>query len=247
MAYYRAISNRNWNSFSNFDEIALTYNSATTPQCPRGIMQFQHGNYQKSDNGSLVLTPFGVDGRQLISDPCNSATAVYTRYIQQEFFQVRLSCSNKKECDKILMIYVYWKKYEVVTDRFSNTKRLNLFAFDGAPLNPMYLVYQPPQMLPTQLLNPTSASATEAKQTNSVPAKRHLENLKSVQMPLKTEVFSYTGWYTPNADWLWWFGTGITALGGVGYFVFWNIYHNCERYNIVLCYSATLLDMPGQA
>lgn len=83
---------------------ALTYNSATTPKCPRGIMQFQHGKYQESDNGSLVLTPFGVDGRQLISDPCNSATAVYTRYIQQELFPVRLSCSNKKECDEILIV-----------------------------------------------------------------------------------------------------------------------------------------------
>lgn len=67
-------------------------------------MQFQHGKYQESDNGSLVLTPFGVDGRQLISDPCNSATAVYTRYIQQELFPVRLSCSNKKECDEILIV-----------------------------------------------------------------------------------------------------------------------------------------------
>lgn len=183
-------------------------------------MQFQHGNYQNSDNGSLVLTPFGVDGRQLISDPCNSATAVYTRYIQQELFQVRSSCSNKKEWDESLMIYVRWKKYEVVTDKFSNTQRLNLFAFDGAPLNPMYLAYNPPQMLPTQLLNPTSTSATEAKQTSSVPAKRDLGRVKAVQMPLKTEVFFPVEWFTPNADLLWWFGAGMTALGGVGYFFF---------------------------
>lgn len=182
-------------------------------------MQFQHGKYQKSDNGSLVLTPFGVDGRQLISDPCSSATAVYTRYIQQELFQVRLSRSNK-QCDEILMIYVTWKKYEVVTDKFSNTQRLNLFAFDGAPLNPMYLAYKPPQMLPTQPLNPTSTSATAAKQTSSVPAKRDFEDGKAMQMPLKTEAFFHKEWYTPNADRLWWWGAGITALGGVGYFFF---------------------------
>lgn len=198
----------------------LTYNSATTPQCPRGIMQFQHGNYQNSDNGSLVLTPFGVDGRQLISDPCNSATGVYTRYIQQELFQVRLSCSNKKECDESLMIHVRWKKYEVVTDKFSNTQRLNLFAFDGAPLNPMYLAYNPPQMLPTQLLNPTSTSATGAKQTSSVPAKRDLGHAKAMQVPLKTDFFFPAEWFTTIADLVWWFGAGITALGGVGYFFF---------------------------
>lgn len=115
---------------------------------------------------------------------------------------------------------MYWKKYEVVTDKFSNTQRLNLFAFDGAPLNPMYLAYKPPQMLPTQLLNPTSTSATEAKQTSSVPAKRGLGHVKALQMPLKTEGFFQMEWYTPNADRLWWFGAGITTLGGIGYFFF---------------------------
>lgn len=207
--------------FRAFTKIALTCRLATTPQCPRGIMQFQHGKYQNFDNGSLVLTPFGVDGRQLISDPCKSATAVYTRYIQQELFQVRLSCLNKKECDEILMIYAFRKKYEVVTDKFSNTQRLNLFAFDGAPINPMYLAYKPPQMLPTHPLNPTSISAREAEQTSSVPAKRGLEDSKTVQVLMRTEHCSRTVWCsTPNADRLWWFGTGITALGGVGYFFF---------------------------
>lgn len=184
-------------------------------------MQFQHGKYQNFDNGSLVLTPFGVDGRQLISDPCKSATAVYTRYTQQELFQVRLFSLNKKEWDEILMIYASRKKYEVVTDKFSNTRRLNLFAFDGAPINPMYLAYKPPQMLPTQPLNPTSTSATEAEQTSSAPAKRGLEDSKTVQLLMRTEHFSRTLWWcAPNADRLWWFGAGITALGGVGYFFF---------------------------
>lgn len=181
-------------------------------------MQFQHGKYQKFDNGSLVLIPFAVDGRQLISDPCKSSTAVYTRYVQQELFQVRLSCPNKMECDEILMTYASRKKYEVVTDKFSNTQRLDLFAFDGAPLNPMYLAYKPPQMLPTQPLNPTSTSASEAEQTSSVPSKRDLEDSKIVQMPMRTEDFSRTERRTPNADRLWWFGAGITALGGVGYY-----------------------------
>lgn len=184
-------------------------------------MQFQHGKYQNFDNGSIVLTPFGVDGRQLISDPCKSATAVYTRYIQQELFQVRLFSLNKKGCDAILMIYAFPKKYEVVMDKFSNTQRLNLFTFDGAPLNPMYLAYKPPQMLPTQILNPTSTSATEAGQTSSVSAKRGLKDSKTVQVLMGTDNFSRTvWWFTPNAGRLWWFGAGFTTLGGVGYFFF---------------------------
>lgn len=70
--------------------LTLTCTLATTPQCPRGIMQFQHGKYEKTENASLILTPFGVDGRQLLSDPCNSASSTYTRYLQKEIFKVDL-------------------------------------------------------------------------------------------------------------------------------------------------------------
>lgn len=53
-------------------------------------MQFQHGKFEKTENASLILTPFGVDGRQLLSDPCNSASSTYTRYVQKETFKVDL-------------------------------------------------------------------------------------------------------------------------------------------------------------
>ncbi|KAI9655873.1 MAG: Reversal of tor2 lethality [Trizodia sp. TS-e1964] len=74
-AYYRAISN------------------PTRPSCPEGLMQFQHGTYTKSENGSLILEPFAVDGRQLESNPCKSKTAVYTRYNQSEVFKVEIPCA----------------------------------------------------------------------------------------------------------------------------------------------------------
>lgn len=51
-------------------------------------MQWQHGTYEKLANGSLVLTPIKVDGRQLYSDPCSYKTAVYTRYNASELFKV---------------------------------------------------------------------------------------------------------------------------------------------------------------
>ena len=69
----------------------LTRLTATTPSCPKGIMQFQHGTYEKNSTGALILTPFGVDGRQLLSDPCSGRTSVYTRYVQKETFKVRRS------------------------------------------------------------------------------------------------------------------------------------------------------------
>lgn len=51
-------------------------------------MQWQHGTYTQEANGSLVLNPFAVDGRQLLSSPCNFKTSTYTRYAQQEVMKV---------------------------------------------------------------------------------------------------------------------------------------------------------------
>lgn len=63
---------------------------AQDPSCPKAMMQFQHGTYTLPDNGSIVLTPFAVDGRQLWSDPCaNPTNAIYTRYNQSELYKVR--------------------------------------------------------------------------------------------------------------------------------------------------------------
>lgn len=51
-------------------------------------MQWQHGKYQKNANGSLTLSPFAVDGRQLVSDPCDFDKSVYTRFHQTELMKV---------------------------------------------------------------------------------------------------------------------------------------------------------------
>lgn len=66
----------------------LMLKTATKPQCPKGIMQWQHGTWTKFQNGSLYLEPIRVDGRQLLSDPCSYKTSIYTRYNQSELFQV---------------------------------------------------------------------------------------------------------------------------------------------------------------
>lgn len=51
-------------------------------------MQWQHGTFAVNDNGSLTLTPYAIDGRQLFSDPCEYNHGQYTRYNQTEFFKV---------------------------------------------------------------------------------------------------------------------------------------------------------------
>lgn len=64
------------------------WNIATDPSCPSGILQFQHGSYSVSADGSMVLHPIASDGRQLLSEPCHSSTASYTRYNNTELFKV---------------------------------------------------------------------------------------------------------------------------------------------------------------
>lgn len=51
-------------------------------------MQWQHGTWVMNANNSLSLTPIAIDGRQLLSTPCNGDQSIYTRYNQTELFQV---------------------------------------------------------------------------------------------------------------------------------------------------------------
>ena len=86
----------------------LTTSAATKPECPQGIIQWQHGTFTAPSNGSLVLSPFSVDGRQLLSNPCQFQNSVYTRYHQSELFRVSVAWSavtnptNKADCLPLL-------------------------------------------------------------------------------------------------------------------------------------------------
>ena len=51
-------------------------------------MQWQHGEFKVNSNGSLTLTPYAIDGRELLSDPCKYDEGRYTRYNQTELFKV---------------------------------------------------------------------------------------------------------------------------------------------------------------
>lgn len=51
-------------------------------------MQWQHGSYEISDNGTITMNPIKVDGRQLYSAPCKYDVSVYTRYNQTETMKV---------------------------------------------------------------------------------------------------------------------------------------------------------------
>lgn len=78
----------------------------------------------------------------------------------------------------------------------------------------MYLVYSPPQMLPTTTLNPITATATSTGK-----AKRGLEQEVPLNWKLKFEQKEAVDMaHLINADRLWWIGLGFTGIGGLLYF-----------------------------
>ncbi|TGO08100.1 hypothetical protein BTUL_0226g00110 [Botrytis tulipae] len=188
-AYYRAISN------------------PAKPSCVSSIMQWQHGKFVLNSDGSLSLSPFSVDGRQLESAPCTAGTATYTRYNQSETLQ----------------------KYQVYTDPYTKLTRLDLYQFDGTPVNPMFLAYSPALMLPTETLNPT----TSATSTSSSKMKRWLGYGDEPEEPTTSEGYLLPlnknakhisrGIEQPSLinridlDLVWWAGVGLTIFGGAAY------------------------------
>lgn len=91
-ALYLAISNRKLQStifaLHNPGGLWIFTSIATSPSCPKAIMQWQHGKYKITENGSLILHPIAVDGRQLLSDPCKYPNSIYTRFNTTEIYNV---------------------------------------------------------------------------------------------------------------------------------------------------------------
>ncbi|TID14137.1 hypothetical protein CANINC_004783 [Pichia inconspicua] len=170
--------------------------------CPAAVLIFQHGTYTMGNNGSLILTPFEVDGRQLLSEPCSDGgVSIYSRYKQIEEF----------------------KGYQVYVDPYHGRWRLDLIKSNGEIMQPLYLAYQPPQMLPTITMNPTADATGNSKgkrELNEVEVefdlslagrvKRSLENQYRTNAILKDST-NYAVW--------WWSSVTMIAVGA-GLFVF---------------------------
>ncbi|KAL3471845.1 protein rot1 [Aspergillus californicus] len=167
-AFYRAIAN------------------PQTPSCPRGIMQWQHGTYTITSNGSLQLNPIAVDGRQLLSDPCSSLSGLYTRYNQTEKYT----------------------SFKVSVDPYYDSIRLDLSSFDGSPMQPMFLVFQPPEMLPTGTLNPINPGSKKAKRdanANELTGETFRAGLR--RLIDKNTLVDPDRWL--------WVGVAMSAMGGI--------------------------------
>ncbi|CEH12740.1 Chaperone, endoplasmic reticulum protein-folding, fungi [Ceraceosorus bombacis] len=107
--------------------------TAKDPKCKQAQLIWQHGSFRQNGNGSLTLTPFEGDGRQLIQSGCTHTSESIVAYDQAEYmqgFNIRLD-----------MHYGSGAYY------------LQMFEFDGTPKPWLWQTYNPPQMLPTQQLH----------------------------------------------------------------------------------------------
>ena len=173
------------------------------PACPSAAMTFQHGTYKVYDNGTLVLTPISVDGRQLVSDPCNDkGVSSYNRYSQEETF----------------------KSYLVVLDDYYGVYKLLLYKFDGSPMQPLYLAYRPPLMLPTETLNPTSTAAdsTESTSTGSNSKRDSLSNLvkRSLENKYRTNAIKQPSDSFFMSNIFWYISASVIVLGSLLFYIY---------------------------
>lgn len=175
-------------------------------------MQWQHGSFTYNADGSLSLSPIATDGRQLLSKPCDADTAIYTRYNQTETFKVRfvifLITLTHTDCHQSFQQY---------TDPYHNVPRLDLFGFDGTPMNPMYLIYTVPDILPTTTLHP-SAPKSSASATAGSKLRKRSPGMNEMNAQLKAHMATTLQSSAMDPDRWWWVGLTLTGVGGLLYF-----------------------------
>ncbi|KAI5961241.1 ROT1 [Candida pseudojiufengensis] len=175
--------------------------------CPVASVTYQHGTYEILTNGSIVLTPIAVDGRQLLSDPCNQENpneSQYVRYVQPTFF----------------------KTYQKYVDSYHGRWTLQIYQFDGSKMQPLYLAYQPPLMLPTYALNPTdsaSETASTLRSNGGTNKKKRSTNIKnnlkrSLENSYRTNAIKRSFIDDNKFDFYWW--CSVLSLGIISSFLF---------------------------
>ncbi|KAK6200125.1 chaperone for protein-folding within the ER, fungal-domain-containing protein [Scheffersomyces amazonensis] len=127
------------------------YQVTSNPQdhsCPTASLIWQHGTYEYDPKtGKLHLKPMKVDGRQLFSDPCNDkGISTYMRYYQPETLTFDVS----------------------IDSYFGGQLKLQLYGYNGVKMQPLWLTYRPPTMLPPKVLNPIHKSDITQKYRRSV-------------------------------------------------------------------------------
>lgn len=130
---------------------------------------------------------------------------------QKQWQYAHPSTRTKQHADNIN------QKYQVYTDGYTKMTRLDLYKFDGSPMNPMFLAYSPPLMLPTVTMNPTTtatSAAAKSKRTAGA-AEPAPEALNKDAKHVKRDELAFLQRMDLNI--LWWGGVGMVVFGGTAY------------------------------
>lgn len=95
---------------------------------------WQHGNYSKTDDGELWLTPYEQDGRMQIYSPCAKGDGKKANNKVQSYI-VKEHITN------------YYIRHQIHYNE--PVYMLQLYDYDKSLKPRMYLRYRPPQMYPT--------------------------------------------------------------------------------------------------
>ena len=106
--------------------------------------------------------------------------------------------------------------WQVYTDPYTKLTRLDLYRFDGSPINPMFLAYMPPQILPMTTMNPTSTLLATANAKRDLSIEMDLP-LNNHVWHIKRGVERHSSLHWVNLNILWWTGIGMTIFGTAAY------------------------------
>ena len=87
-------------------------------------------------------------------------------------------------------------------DKYHGILRLDLARFDGSPLQPLYILYRPPSMLPTTTLNPSKATGKSKRAVGVDGTENQISSIVRSIDPVIIERW-------------WWFGVISTSVGGL--------------------------------
>ncbi|CAK9785992.1 putative cell wall organization and biogenesis-related protein [Cutaneotrichosporon oleaginosum] len=119
-----------------FEEAQYQFDSnGAKPECIAAKLIFQHGKYEFQGD-SIVLHPFESDGRIQVQNACAAVTTNVYYYAET----------------------VTFKDWGITIDQSTANYKLQLNAFDGRKMSPLFLIARPPNMLPTEVLYGTNES-----------------------------------------------------------------------------------------
>jgi hypothetical protein len=109
------------------------------------------------------------------------------------------------------------QKCQLYASPYTNITSLDLYQFDGSPINTMLLAFSPPQMLPTITMKPTAKASATGKASKvkrgvkemAIPLNKDARHIKrEIEQPVLPGI---------DLNMPWWSGLSAALFGGAVY------------------------------